>query len=53
MGIIHNGDYSYIRILGIIALFTIILAAINYINLATAQQHEGLKKLEYEKCRGQ
>ena len=32
-----NGDYSYIRILALIALFTIILAAINYINLVTAQ----------------
>jgi putative ABC transport system permease protein len=47
-----NGDYSYIRILGIIALFTIILAAINYINLVTAQSARRAKEVGIRKASG-
>ena len=47
-----NGDYSYIRILAIIALFTIILAAINYINLVTAQSARRAKEVGIRKASG-
>jgi putative ABC transport system permease protein len=47
-----NGDYSYIRILAIIALFTIILAAINYINLVTAQSTRRAKEVGIRKASG-
>ena len=47
-----NGDYSYIRILAIIALFTIILAAINYINLVTAQSARRAKEVGIRKVSG-
>ena len=47
-----NGDYSYIRILAIIALFTIILGAINYINLVTAQSARRAKEVGIRKASG-
>jgi putative ABC transport system permease protein len=47
-----NGDYSYIRILAIIALFTIVLAAINYINLVTAQSARRAKEVGIRKVSG-
>ncbi len=47
-----NGDYSYIRILALIALFTIILAAINYINLVTAQSTRRAKEVGIRKVSG-
>ncbi len=47
-----NGDYSYIRILAIIALFTIILAAINYVNLVTAQSARRAKEVGIRKASG-
>ena len=47
-----NGDYSYIRILAIIAIFTIILAAINYINLVTAQSARRAKEVGIRKTSG-
>jgi putative ABC transport system permease protein len=47
-----NGDYSYVRILAIIALFTIILAAINYINLVTAQSTRRAKEVGIRKVSG-
>lgn len=47
-----NGDFSYIRILAIIALFTIILAAINYINLVTAQSARRAKEVGIRKASG-
>lgn len=45
-----NGNYTYVRILGLIALLTIFIAGINYVNLATAQaanraQEVGVKKV--------
>jgi putative ABC transport system permease protein len=47
-----NGDFNYIRILGIIALFTIVLAAINYINLVTAQSARRAKEVGVRKVSG-
>ena len=47
-----NGDYSYIRILATIALFTILLAAINYINLVTAQSSRRAKEVGIRKVSG-
>ena len=47
-----NGDYTYIRILGTIALFTIVLAAINYINLVTAQSAKRAKEVGIRKVSG-
>ncbi len=47
-----NGDYSYIRILALIALFTIILAVINYINLVTAQSARRAKEVGIRKASG-
>jgi putative ABC transport system permease protein len=47
-----NGDYSYIRILAIIAVFTILLAGINYINLVTAQSTRRAKEVGIRKASG-
>ena len=47
-----NGDYSYIRILATIALFTILLAVINYINLVTAQSAKRAKEVGIRKVSG-
>jgi putative ABC transport system permease protein len=45
-----NGNYSYIKILGIIGIFVLILACINFMNLATASsagrgREIGMKKV--------
>ena len=47
-----NGDYSYIRILSFIAIFTVLLAAINYINLVTAQSAKRAKEVGIRKVSG-
>ena len=47
-----NGDYSYIRILATIAFFTVLLAAINYINLVTAQSSRRAKEVGIRKVSG-
>jgi putative ABC transport system permease protein len=47
-----NGDYSYIRILAIIAISTILLATINYINLVTAQSARRAKEVGIRKVSG-
>jgi putative ABC transport system permease protein len=47
-----NGDYSYIRILATIAIFVVILAAINYINLVTAQSARRAKEVGIRKVSG-
>lgn len=47
-----NGDYSYIRILATIAIFVILLAAINYINLVTAQSARRAKEVGIRKVSG-
>ena len=47
-----NGDYSYILILSIIAIFTVVLAAINYINLVTAQSAKRAKEVGIRKVSG-
>jgi len=47
-----NGDYLYIRILALIAIFTVVLAAINYINLVTAQSARRAKEVGIRKVSG-
>jgi putative ABC transport system permease protein len=47
-----NGDYSYVRILAIIAIATILLAAINYINLVMAQSARRAKEVGIRKVSG-
>jgi putative ABC transport system permease protein len=47
-----NGDYSYIQILAIIAISTILLAAINYVNLVTAQSARRAKEVGIRKVSG-
>jgi putative ABC transport system permease protein len=47
-----NGDLSYVRILITIALFVIIIAGINYINLITAQSVKRAKEVGIRKVAG-
>ncbi len=47
-----NGDYSYVEILATIGIFTIILAAINYINLVTAQSSRRAREVGVRKVSG-
>ncbi|HEU5289219.1 MAG TPA: ABC transporter permease [Cyclobacteriaceae bacterium] len=47
-----NGDASYIKILSTIAVFVVILAAINYINLVTAQSAKRAKEVGIRKVSG-
>jgi putative ABC transport system permease protein len=47
-----NGDLSYIKILITIALFVIVIAAINYINLITAQSAKRAKEVGIRKVAG-
>lgn len=47
-----NNNYSYIRILSIIAIFLLIIAAINFTNLATAASDCRLKEICVKKILG-
>ena len=47
-----NGDESYVKILSTIAIFVVILAAINYINLVTAQSARRAKEVGIRKVSG-
>ncbi|MBY0435665.1 MAG: ABC transporter permease, partial [Cyclobacteriaceae bacterium] len=47
-----NGDESYVRILSTIALFVIVLAVINYVNLVTAQSAKRAKEVGIRKVSG-
>jgi putative ABC transport system permease protein len=47
-----NNNYSYIRILSIIALFLLIIAAINFTNLATAASDCRIKEIGVKKILG-
>lgn len=47
-----NGDLSYIRILIIIAVFIIVIAGINYVNLITAQSSKRAKEVGIRKVAG-
>ncbi|MBD2699972.1 ABC transporter permease [Spirosoma sp. BT702] len=47
-----NGDQSYVRILSYVALFVLIVAAINYINLATARAARRAREVGVRKVAG-
>lgn len=47
-----NGDDSYLKILSAIAVFIILLAAINYVNLVTAQSTKRFKEVGIRKVSG-
>jgi putative ABC transport system permease protein len=47
-----NGDDSYLKILSIIAIFIVCLAAINYVNLVTAQSARRFKEVGIRKVSG-
>ena len=47
-----NGDYMYIQILISIAICTLLLAAVNYINLVTAQSTKRAKEVGIRKVSG-
>lgn len=47
-----NGDASYVKILSVVAIFIILLAAINYINLVTAQASTRAKEVGIRKVTG-
>jgi putative ABC transport system permease protein len=47
-----NGDASYVKILSTIAIFVVLLAAINYINLVTAQSAKRAKEVGIRKVSG-
>lgn len=47
-----NGDVTYVYILGIIALFIILLACINFMNLATARSAKRAKEVGVRKALG-
>lgn len=47
-----NGDFNYIRILGTIAIFVLVLASINYVNLVTAQSAKRAKEVGVRKVSG-
>ncbi|MFD2573017.1 ABC transporter permease [Spirosoma soli] len=47
-----NGDRSYVRILILIAVFIIILAGVNYVNLVTAQSSKRAKEIGVRKASG-
>lgn len=47
-----NGDASYVRILSFIALFVLLIAAINYINLATARAARRAREVGIRKVAG-
>lgn len=47
-----NGDIMYVRILGLIAVFIIVIACINYTNLTTAQSSMRAKEIGVRKTIG-
>ena len=48
----QNGDLQYVRILLIIGIFVLIIAAINYVNLVTAQSARRAKEIGIKKAIG-
>jgi len=47
-----NGDDTYLKVLSVIALFIVFLAAINYVNLVTAQSAKRFKEVGIRKVSG-
>jgi putative ABC transport system permease protein len=48
----ENGDVTYVNILMIIAVFVIVIAGINYVNLSTAQSAKRAKEVGVRKVNG-
>lgn len=48
----HSGDMNYIYVLGIIAVLTLIIACINFINLATANSSKRAREVGLRKVLG-
>jgi len=47
-----HGDISYVRIMGLIALFILVIACINFMNLSTAQSARRAKEIGVRKVAG-
>jgi putative ABC transport system permease protein len=47
-----NGDITYVRILGIVAIFILIIACINFMNLSTAQSARRAREIGLRKVAG-
>lgn len=50
--IVSNGDITFVRILGLIAFFILIIACINFMNLSTAQSASRAKEIGLRKIAG-
>jgi putative ABC transport system permease protein len=50
--IVGHGDITYVRILGLIAIFILIIACINFMNLYTAQSARRTKEIGVRKVAG-